>query len=69
MEYYFESEDDVLKNFNSNENGLSECEAKSRFIKYGPNRLKESKKETLLKKVLKQLSDPMLIVLIIAVFI
>ena len=66
MKYYFKSLDDVLEDLKSNKNGLSQDEVLRRIEKYGYNKLDEGKKDSLLKKVLKQLSDPMLIVLVIA---
>ncbi len=46
--------------------GLSGEEAAARLAKDGPNRLKEGKKESLFRKFLGELKDPMTIVLIIA---
>ena len=46
--------------------GLSSQEAKARQEKYGPNKLKEAPKPTLIQRFLAQLKDPMLIILMIA---
>ena len=46
--------------------GLTKEEAKARIEKYGYNELKEKKKEGLLAKVIKQLKDFLVIILIIA---
>lgn len=66
MENYFKSSDEVLKDFESSKGGLSSAEAEKRLEKYGRNKLKEGKKETLLHRFLKQLADPMIIILIVA---
>lgn len=41
-------------------------QAQERLAKYGPNKLKEAEKPTLLQRFLAQLKDPMLIILMIA---
>lgn len=66
MKAYLESVDSIYKDLQSSEQGLSSEEASKRFEKYGPNKLKEAKKEPLWKKFLKELSDPMIIMLIAA---
>jgi len=57
---------EVLKNLGVDENGLSSQQAQERLAKYGPNKLKEGEKPTLLQRFLAQLKDPMLIILMIA---
>lgn len=66
MKPYLEKKEAVLKEFGAGENGLSDEEARSRLEKYGENKLKEAKKKSLLRRFLKQLSDPMIIILIAA---
>ena len=63
---YTLSTDEVLKNLDVDENGLSSQQAAQRLQKYGPNKLKEGAKPTLLQRFLAQLKDPMLIILMIA---
>ena len=46
--------------------GLSTQEANARLEKYGKNKLVEAKKDGLFKRFLKQLADPMIIVLLCA---
>lgn len=59
--------EEVLKNLGTNEKtGLSDEEIKKRQEKYGKNKLKEKKKESLFVKFLKQFNDFMIIILIIA---
>ena len=66
MKYYLEDKDSVLTETGSSREGLMEEEAASRLAKEGPNKLAEGKKDSLLKKFLGELKDPMTIVLIIA---
>ncbi|MBR2861693.1 MAG: calcium-translocating P-type ATPase, PMCA-type [Clostridia bacterium] len=67
MKEYLKTSQEVLEKLNTNQNGgLSESEAKSRLEKNGPNKLKEGKKDSLIKKFFAQLADPMIIILICA---
>ncbi|MBQ9133834.1 MAG: calcium-translocating P-type ATPase, PMCA-type [Clostridia bacterium] len=66
MKFYTESTDAVLKKVGSTETGLSSAEAEKRLAENGKNKLKEAKKESLLKRFLKQLADPMIIILLVA---
>ena len=67
MKEYLLSQEEVLKNTNSNkESGLTEAKAQELLQKNGPNKLKEQKKESVIKKFFKQLADPMIIILICA---
>ena len=67
MKEFLLSTEEVLKNTNSNkETGLTEAKAQELLQKNGPNKLKEQKKDSLIKKFFKQLADPMIIILIIA---
>lgn len=66
MKHYLESIEEVLKETNSCEQGLDEVDANERLEKYGKNKLKEGKKESIFIKFLKQFTDPMTIVLIVA---
>lgn len=63
---YTQSAEEVLQEFQVGADGLSSEEAKKRFEKYGPNKLKEGEKPTLLQRFIAQLKDPMLIILLIA---
>ncbi len=66
MRHYLEDAKKVIASFDSNENGLSKVEAEKRLEKNGKNKLVEAKKEGIIKKFLKQLADPMTIVLLFA---
>ena len=46
--------------------GLTSAQAEERLAKYGPNKLKEAEKPTLLQRFIEQLKDPMLIILMVA---
>ena len=66
MNYYQMSVDDTLKKTQSAANGLSEQEASSRLAQNGKNKLAEGKKQNIVVKFLKQLADPMIIILLVA---
>ena len=60
------SSQDVLKELQTDELGLSSAQAAERLEKYGHNKLKEAEKATWFQKFMAQLKDPMLIILMIA---
>ncbi len=67
MKEYLLSKEEVLKSVESDQiTGLTNEEALRRLEKNGPNKLKEAKKDSLIKRFFKQLADPMIIILIIA---
>lgn len=67
---HLQSAEDVLKELSvSAQKGLSEEEARKRLEKYGPNELEKGKKESLISRFLKQLADPMIILLIVAAIV
>ena len=69
MKAYLESVQDVLKAQASQTDGLSTQEAEKRLAEYGPNKLQEGKKKSLLERFLDELADPMIIILIVAAVI
>ena len=69
MKEYLSGFDKVINDLGSSEAGLSEAEAAKRLEANGPNKLKEGKKEGLVKRFLKQLAEPMTIILIVAALI
>ena len=69
MKPYLSSKDEVLQQLDSNSRGLTGQEAKRRLEETGPNRLAEGKKESLIHRFLKELADPMIIILIVAAVI
>ena len=66
MKEYLQSQDEVISSLKTSREGLSAEEAGRRLSEYGPNKLEEKKKDSILKKFLEELSDPMLIILMIA---
>lgn len=71
MDLWFnKSKEEVLNSLDTNiKEGLSTQELEKRLQSFGRNELDEGKKESLLKKVIAQLEDPMIIVLLIAAFL
>ena len=68
--WHSSSVEEIAKNLKTNINiGLSDDEVQKRFDRYGPNNLKEKKKESIFVKFIKQFNDFMIITLIIAAII
>ena len=63
---YNQSPRQVLEDLHAAETGLSGREAETRLGQYGPNRLREAPKATLLQRFIQQLKDPMLLILMAA---
>ena len=63
---YTRSASEVLQDLGVSAEGLTTAQAQERLAKYGPNKLKEAPKPTLVQRFLAQLKDPMLIILLIA---
>ena len=66
MKEYLQTQDEVISSLHSSREGLSAEESKKRLSEYGPNKLEEKKKDSIIKKFFEELSDPMLIILMIA---
>lgn len=64
--YYLQEIEEVYKEFNTSKDGLSSKEAEARLEKYGKNKLKEAEKTPLWKKFIESVSDPMIIMLLVA---
>jgi Ca2+-transporting ATPase len=69
MIYHLEEADVVLRELESAKSGIDSGDAASRLEKYGPNKLAEGKKKTVLQRFLEQLTDPMVIILLVAALI
>lgn len=67
-EYLMES-DDVIAKLDTSHQGLTDTQVAERQSKYGMNKLTEGKKESLFRKFLKELTNFMTIILIIAAFL
>ena len=66
MKEYLSDVSTVLEETASAKEGLSSSEAQKRAEQYGKNKLAEGKKTSLIVRFLKQLTDPMTIILIVA---
>ncbi len=69
MKPYLEDKETVLAEAGSGMEGLTDEEVAARLNRDGPNKLREGKKDSLLKKFIRELKDPMTIVLIIAAIV
>lgn len=66
MKAYAAPVEQVIAEYGSDPKGLSSREAVRRLEKYGKNKLKEAKKESLFHRFLNQLKDPMILILLVA---
>lgn len=66
MNYYLQEKRSVLTALKSRESGLDSAEVEKRLQTHGKNKLAEGKKVSLFTRFLKQLADPMIIVLLAA---
>ena len=69
MKYYLHSIEEALSDLKTGNTGLTSAEAAGRLEKNGKNKLAEAKKESLIHMFLRQLADPMIIILIVAAVI
>ena len=67
-EYLVESQD-ILKQLKTDYDGLSSEESKKRLNQNGLNKLEEAKKTSLFIKFIKELTNPMIIILIVAAIV
>ena len=58
--------EEILKQYSTQKEGLSTGDAKNRLKQYGPNKLKEKKKDNPLKLFLSQFLDVLIFMLIVA---
>ncbi len=65
MKYYLTGKEEVVKSLSTSaESGLTSSEAQARLERDGKNKLAEGKKITILQRIISQLLDPMVLVLI-----
>lgn len=64
MKHYLEDKNKVCEELRTTKEGLSAAEAKKRLAGLGPNKLKEAKKKSLLRRFLDQILDPMILILL-----
>ena len=69
MDHYLKTSVEVAEELGSSLSGLSSDEASARLEKNGKNKLIEAKKESLIKRFLKQFAEPMTLILIVAAII
>ena len=69
MRYYCEGKEEVLKQVQSSEKGLSTQEAQKRLEENGRNALEAAKGKSLFRRFLEQLADPMIIILLAAALV
>ncbi len=67
--YYLKKPEEVLKELGSSQEGLSQQEATNRLSRYGSNELKKTKKISVVKLILEQFIDPLVIILLAAVVV
>ena len=66
MKYYTQPPEEALRALSSTADGLSSAEAAGRLAQHGPNKLAEGKKTPVWRRLLGQLADPMIIILLCA---
>ena len=66
MKFYLEEKSTVLSELKTTEGGLTSSEAEERLREHGKNKLAEGKKTPLIMRFLKQIADPMIIILLVA---
>ena len=66
MKEYLQDAGQVMSRLKTSDAGLSGEQAQSRLLEHGPNKLSEGKSDGLIKRFLKELADPMTIVLLAA---
>ena len=66
MKYYLEQVDAVFAHIKSGAQGLTTAEAEKRLAANGKNKLAQGKKDSLLKRFVGQMMDPMIIILLVA---
>ena len=66
MEHYLKNAEEAVRATKSNIGGLDSSEAAKRLAENGKNKLREAKKESLLRRFMKQLCEPMTIILLVA---
>lgn len=69
MNFYTKNKEQVFKELDTSENGLSKEQAQERLEKYGENKLAEGKKTSLLVRFFSQFKDVMVIVLLVAAMV
>ncbi|MDR1927158.1 MAG: HAD-IC family P-type ATPase, partial [Oscillospiraceae bacterium] len=66
MRYYLEAAAEVFGRVGSSFEGLTASEAAARLEKNGKNKLRQAKKDPVIKRFLRQMADPMILILLAA---
>ena len=66
MQHHLEAIQDVFREVKSGPSGLSAKEAAARLEQFGKNKLREEKKDPLIKRFFQQMLDPMILILLAA---
>lgn len=66
MLYYTNEIDEVIEDLKTTSDGLTQQEAAARLARNGPNELIQPTKPTRLQRFLKELADPMILILLVA---
>lgn len=66
MQYYLKTTDETLQDVKSEASGLTTIDAEERLRNDGKNKLEEASKDSIVKKLLMQFADPMIIILVVA---
>lgn len=66
MKFYLEPVEAAFSNVKSSANGLTSAEAEKRLAENGKNKLREAEKKSAFRRFTEQLSDPMIVILIVA---
>lgn len=66
MQYYLKTTDETLQDVKSEAGGLTTIDAEERLRNDGKNKLEEASKDSIIKKLLMQFADPMIIILVVA---
>ena len=69
MKEYLMSTQEAVQSLSSAEEGLTRAEAAARLEKCGANKLREAKKPSLLSRFLRELADPMILILLAAALV
>ena len=66
MKHYLTETSDVLKSLETSRRGIDPKQAAERLEEHGKNKLVETRKKTIFQRLIDQLKDPMVIILIAA---
>ena len=66
VHFHSSSIEDILKNLNSSEKGLTSTEAKKRLSEYGFNEIREAKRKPIYILFLEQINNFLILILLIA---